>query len=212
MLAPLLLAAAAAPTAAAGADSLALLHELEADVHELSAQLERKTDKLFNARGLGGLIEDEEAAKEDFLDVLAECGEAEVKYRSEHGTTVLMKMAQFHDWPDEISHLIMRGSLDVNAQSKSGATALHHAAKNNRRHTVLELLNLYADPSIKTHGARGKTAADYARMEGHPALAKMLDETAERWINQQEIMKEHDEDEDGDVYYKPEPWAWARKS
>ena len=43
MLAPLLLAAAAAPTAAAGADSLALLHELEADVHELSAQLERKT-------------------------------------------------------------------------------------------------------------------------------------------------------------------------
>ena len=102
----------------------------------------------------------------------------------------------------------MRGSLDVNAQSKSGATALHHAAKNNRRHTVLELLNLYADPSIKTHGPRGKTAADYARMEGHNALAKMLDEKAERWIEMQEIMaREDDEDEDEDVFYSGPPPA-----
>ena len=97
----------------------------------------------------------------------------------------------------------------MNAQDNSGATALHFAAKNNHADTVNELLNQNADPSIKTHGARGKTAADFARMEGHNALAKMLDEQAERWIKMQKIHNEmdweDDEDENGDVYYSGPP-------
>ena len=188
-------------------------------MHELSAQLERKTDKLFKAicppTGCKKGEDGDDAAEAHYLKVLEECGDPErpwdvppeMKYRSKHGTTVLMKMARFHDWRYEISSLLGRLSVDdVNAQDNSGATALHFAAKNNHPDTVNELLNQNADPSIKTHGARGKTAADFARMEGHNALAKMLDEKAERWIKQQKIMDEgDDEDEDGDVYYSGPP-------
>ena len=62
----------------------------------------------------------------DFLEVLRGCGDDEVKYRNVYRTTVLMRIAEYHDWPEAAAAVIERG-YDVNATSGRGETALHFA-------------------------------------------------------------------------------------
>ena len=109
----------------------------------------------------------------DFLEVLRGCGEAEVKYRDSNGWTVLMKVADFHDWPAAITALVERG-CDVNATNKRAKdTALHYAANNNHREIARVLLEHGADRTAKDW--KGNTPADDARSQDHPELALYID-------------------------------------
>ena len=121
-------------------------------------------DRLYNATG-GGKTE------ANFLEVLRGCGEAEVKYRDGAETTVLMRMAIYHDWPKAAAAVIRRG-CDVSATYMSGNTALHFASEHNRHETARVLLERGADRTIKNKG--GDTAAGFARFYGQEDIAEEI--------------------------------------
>ena len=75
---------------------------------------------------------------------------AQLKYRNELGETVLMDMANWHDWPELAAALIKRG-CDVNAKDNDGITALHFAGCSNHRETARVLLEHGADRTIKAN-------------------------------------------------------------
>ena len=113
----------------------------------------------------------------NFLEVLRGCGEAEVKYRSSVGYTVLMQMTIKHDWPEAAAAVIDCG-CDVNAADggarRGGWMALHYAGFHNRRETARVLLERGADRTIKNK--KGETAADVAREMGNDDLAAYIDD------------------------------------
>ena len=108
----------------------------------------------------------------NFLEVLRGCDDFAARFRDSLGKTVLMEMASNHDWPVAATAVIERG-YDVNATDTDGWSALHFTGVYNRHETARILLERGADRTIKTKG--GKTAADWARVHGHFALATYIE-------------------------------------
>ena len=123
---------------------------------------------LFDAAG------EQSETLEAFKAKVERATDAQVKYRDWNGQTVLMKVAENHDWPELAAALIERG-CDVNAKEEgagNGNTALHYAGDRNRRETVRVLLEHGADPTIKNDD--GDTAADITRLD-NKKLAAYID-------------------------------------
>ena len=124
------------------------------------------SDRLFHA------IKAPPKTEAYFLEVLRGCSEAEVKYRSDEGWTVLWEMARENDWPEAVAALIRRG-CDIHAVDGVGDTPLHWAGRHNHRETARVLLEHGADRTLKNNGAW--TAADQARDQGNNDLAAYID-------------------------------------
>jgi ankyrin repeat protein len=63
----------------------------------------------------------------------------------------------------------------LNLDNAEGETALHAAAKEGHLETVKLLIAAGADPTIKTDGGKGFTAADLAWLSEKTDVAKYLD-------------------------------------
>jgi len=73
----------------------------------------------------------------------------------------------------EVARLLSAGE-NINAQGKSGETALMFAVKNNHLSTVKLLIEYGADLTMKT--ALGNTALDIAKKKSNADVVKMLNE------------------------------------
>ena len=107
-----------------------------------------------------------------FRKVLDESGDAELTYVGRYGVTVLMAVVNNHDWPEQVAALLDRGA-NVSATSHGDMTALHLAAGHNRTRAARVLLEYGADATIGNQF--GTTAAQFARKQGHDALAAEID-------------------------------------
>jgi ankyrin repeat protein len=79
---------------------------------------------------------------------------------------------------DAVAHLkqAIAAGDNVNEHSGDGYTALHGAAENGCIENVKVLLANGADATIQT--ATGKTAVDFARLQGHEAIVNLMEPAA----------------------------------
>tara|TARA_Y100000815_G_scaffold274771_1_gene309958 strand:- start:294 stop:3563 length:3270 start_codon:yes stop_codon:yes gene_type:complete len=77
-------------------------------------------------------------------------------------TAMIMICANYEDVDIELINLLTSHGMDVNSRNSMGETVLHIAStgNNTKKPLVEKLLNLGADPSLKT--SRGQTPSDYA--------------------------------------------------
>lgn len=73
----------------------------------------------------------------------------------------------------ETVRMLLRRGADPNAPQAGGIRPLHQASAAGRLDLVRLLLDAGADPTQRCD--RGKTAADYAREKGHPAVVAVLE-------------------------------------
>lgn len=97
--------------------------------------------------------------------------------RSSQNGRFALNWAAINDRGQVVRMLIERGAA-VNAQTRSGFTALHHAAETGSLSAAQALLNANADSTLRN--ANGKTAAEIARENGHPDVAQLLERARPR--------------------------------
>ena len=104
------------------------------------------------------------------LSVTELAAEDENKQAERDGLTDLMRSAAAGDLArvDEL----LAYSVQVNAISTLGSTALMYAAKNGHDEVVSRLLQAGADPLLRTQ--KGNSAADLARKAGHERTVQLL--------------------------------------
>ena len=68
--------------------------------------------------------------------------------------------------------LLLENKCNLNVTTKLGDTPLIYAAKYNHMDTVRALVEAGCDITIR--GEKNKTAAEWAKQKGHPAIAEYL--------------------------------------
>jgi len=102
---------------------------------------------------------------------------ANMNHRYDGGKSVLMISIEQNRLT--FINLILQKNLNIDLTDEFGNTALMYAAERNMIGTVKKLFEKNSDPTIRQ--VSGKTAADIAKEKGHTALAKIINDAAEKW-------------------------------
>jgi ankyrin repeat protein len=102
---------------------------------------------------------------------LLEAG-ADVNARSSNDFAVLPIHSAVAGGHDDVAAVLIEAGADVNATQRHGWTPLHGAAQNGSLATVTRLLAAGADRAARNDD--GVSAADLARLAGHPEIEALL--------------------------------------